>query len=350
METVALLQMLCEAFGVAGFEEEVRERVRALVEPLADEVRVDRLGNLLVTRRGRGGFTLMLDAHLDEIGLIVNHIEPEGFLRFAAVGGWDARILPALPVTVRTREGRRLRGVIGTLPTHVTRPAEREKPIPLEDLFIDVGARSAEEAAAWGLRVGDPAVPAVGFERLADDWLLGKALDDRVGCAVLVRVLEALRGADLDLTLVCCFAVGEETGLRGARTAAYAVNPDLALAVEGTVAADLPGVPAPRQPAAVGRGPALTLADTSIIVHPRVVQALERIAAEAGIPFQYKRPLYGATDAGAIHVTREGVLAGVVAVPCRYIHTPASLMRLADFEATARFVEAVVRRARAAFA
>lgn len=349
VDTLTLLRTLSDAFGVSGFEDEAREAVRRLAAPLADDVRTDTLGNLLVTRTGRSGFTLMLDAHLDEIGLMVSHIEPEGFLRFAPIGGWDARILPALPVTVRTREGRDLRGVIGTVPPHITKPAERDKPLPLEELFIDVGARSDEEAAGWGVRIGDPAVPAVPFERLAEDWVLGKALDDRAGCAVLIRTLEALRGQDLDLTLVCSFAVGEEIGLRGARTAAYRINPDFALAVEGTVAADLPGVAAPRQPTAVGRGPALTFADTSLIVPPRVVRGLEQIAAEHEIPFQHKRPLYGGTDAGAIHLTREGVLVGVVAIPCRYIHTPASMMRLADFEATVRFVEAVVRRARTVF-
>jgi putative aminopeptidase FrvX len=345
MDTVTLLESLSNAFGVSGFEDDVRRVLHPLVDGLADEVRTDALGNLIAVRRGRTSPVLMLDAHMDEIGMIVNHVEDAGFLRFATIGGWDARILPAQAVTVRAQDGTLHRGVIGTLPPHLLSTEDRAKPLPAESLFIDIGADSAAAVAARGVRVGDPATLAYPFERWPDGHVLGKALDDRVGCAVLVQVLAALRGRTPELTVACAFAVSEEVGLRGARTAAYQLDPVIALAIEGTVAADVPGVGGARQVTRMGGGPAISVADRSIIVRPHLVRALERIAASRGIPHQLKTPLYGGTDAGAIHLNRAGVLAGGVSVPCRYIHTPLGLLRTRDVEDAVRLVTAFVEEA-----
>jgi len=342
METLPLLESLSNAFGVSGFEDEVREKIQTIVAPFADALRTDVLGNLLATRHGRTERTFMLDAHMDEIGLMISHVEDAGFLHFVTIGGWDTRILPAHAVTIRTRAGGSVRGVIGSLPPHILTPEERDRPIPLDGMFIDVGARSADEVARWGVRLGDPAVPAYPFERLPDGSVLGKALDDRVGCVVLIKVLERLAAEAPEMTVVCNFAIGEETGLRGARTAAYQIMPEIALAIEGTVASDVPGVAAPRRLTTAGSGPAITLADRSLIVSPRFVRALERTAEDHHIPYQLKRPLYGGTDAGAIHTSVGGVLAGSVSVPCRYIHAPLSLLRLSDVEETIRLVTAFV--------
>jgi len=350
VDTVRLLQTLSDAFGVTGFEDEVREALRALVEPYADEIRTDVLGNLLVTRRGGSGFTVMLDAHLDEIGLIINHVDEKGFLHFATLGGWDTRILPAEAVTVRTREGGKVRGVIGSLPPHILKSEERDKPIPVDSLFIDVGASSAEHAAGLGIRVGDPVVLGHPFEVVREGWLLGKAFDDRAGCAVLVKVLEELAGTTPEATLVMNFAVSEETGLRGARTAAFQIDPQIALAVEATVAADLPGVAPPRQPTGVGKGAAITIADASSIVSQRMVRALETLAQRHEIRHQLKVPFFGGgTDAGAIQTSRAGVLAGIVSIPVRYIHSPVSLMWLDDFDQVVRLVTAFAREAKTLF-
>jgi endoglucanase len=363
MDTLALLETLSNAFGVSGFEDDVRDAIRALAAPLADEVRTDALGNLIVTRRGRTSRTLMIDAHMDEIGLIVNHVEDAGFLRFALIGTWDPRVLLAQAVTIRTRSGATVRGVIGALPPHIVAVDERagddgsetadgedavdrhSGPVPVDALSIDVGADSATEVADRGIRVGDPATLAYPFQTLPRGYVLGKALDDRVGCAVLLKVLEALAGRTPELTVAAAFAVGEEVGLRGATTAAHQLEPEIALALEGTVAADVPGVPASRQVTRLGRGPAITIADQTIIVRPHFVHALERIADARGIPYQLKTPLYGGTDAGAIHVARAGVLAGVVSVPCRYIHTPLSLVCLDDVDGAIRLVGACVEDA-----
>jgi endoglucanase len=344
--SVQLLEKLSTAFGVSGFEDDVRHVIAQQVKPLVDEVRVDPLGNLIATRTGTSDFTLMLDAHMDEVGLIISYIEEKGFLRFALLGGWDVRILPAQVVKIRTRAGKLITGVIGSVPPHVLKPEDREKPFKLEDLFIDVGAASAEDVQKMGIRIGDPAVPYYPFEQLSDTVVGGKAFDDRAGCAVAIRALQELQKETLDLTLVCNFAIGEETGLRGARAAAYSINPTVALALEGTIGADVPGVAPARQPTTLGKGPAITIADSSLVTSRRVVEALEKVAEQLKISYQYKLPIYGGTDAGAIHTTRGGILSGVLSVPCRYIHSQFSLLRLDDFESTVKLTVGFVRECR----
>ncbi len=343
MDNLQLMQKLSNAFGVVGFEHEVRAEIEKLVKPLVDEVHVDALGNLIATRQGKPDFTLMLDAHMDEVGLIISYIEERGFLRFATLGGWDARVLPAQVVQVQTRSGKKLTGVIGSLPPHVLKPEDRDKPFKLEDMFIDIGAESAAEAKKMGVRIGDPAVPFYPFTSLTDNVLGGKAFDDRAGCAVMIRVLEALKNTKLDLTLACNFAVTEEIG---ARTAAHQIQPDVALALEGTIGADLPGIPPARQPTGLGKGPSITIADNSMIAHRRVIEALEKIAEKHKIDYQYKLPIYGGTDAGSIHTSGAGVMCGVVAVPCRYIHSQFGLMRLDDFEKTIKLTTEFVKACR----
>lgn len=343
MESVELLRSLSDAFGVSGFEGEVRDLIRQLIEPYADELRIDPLGNLIATRRGKSRFKLMLDAHMDEVGLMISYIEEEGYLRFTAIGSWDERIIPAQAVTIQTRTGEKVRGVIGSAPPHILKREELERPIKLEEMFIDIGASSRAEVEARGVRIGDPAVIHYPCERLNELYLRGKALDDRAGCAVLIEALERLQDEELAPTLACNFAVGEEVGLRGARTAAYQIEPDLAIAVEGTIGADFPGIPKHKQPVVLGRGPALTVADRSIIVNRELLEALEKTAKENNIPYQYKLPVYGGTDAGEIHLSRGGVRTAVVSVPCRYIHSPHSLLRLDDFEATVRLITAFIR-------
>ena len=341
--SIELLSELSDAFGISGFEDEVRERIEERVAPLVASVRTDTLGNLIATRPGHGSLTLMLDAHMDEVGFMVSFIEPNGFLRFAPIGGWDPRIIPSHAMTVIADDGTRVDGVVGVTPPHITPQADRERPYKLDELFIDIGAASADEVAARGIRIGSPATIAYPFQQLTGDIVRGKALDDRAGCAVLIRVLEELQGEDLDVTVVANFAVAEEVGLRGAETAAYQIEPDIALAIEGTIAADTPGTTAAKQPTGFGKGPAISVLDNTLIVNRRMVQTLTGIADDHGLTWQYKVPAPGGTDAGAIHRSRGGVLAGVVSVPCRYIHSPFSLMRLDDFENTVKLVTAFAR-------
>ncbi len=339
---VGLLQRLSEAFGPSGFEDEVRDIVTALVTPLVDDVRVDRLGNVIATKRGRRDDILMLDAHMDEVGFLVSYIEDGGFLRLSPLGGWDARVLPAHAVTIAGRDGRRVRGVIGTLPPHVTQESERSKAFKLEDLFVDIGVASRAEAEALGVEVGSACVPGYPFERLDDDLVMGKAFDDRAGCTVAIGVLDGLREEQPELTVVVAFTISEELGLRGARTAAQQVQPAVALALEGTTAVDVPGVTGARKLASMGAGPTVTIADRLIVASRQVVTLLEETAQKDGIPFQRKLPGGGGTDAAAIQTTGAGALVGVVSVPCRYIHAPLSLLRPSDLDAAVRLVTGFV--------
>jgi len=338
MESIALLQELSDAFGVSGFEDEVRARIEERIRPFVDEIATDPLGNLIATRNGRDERVLMLDAHTDEVGFMVKWIDAGGFLRIAPIGGWDERIVPGHRVEIRLRNGTTRYGVIGTSPPHILSPEERKTPIPLERLFVDIGATSKQEAEDLGVRIGDPLTIHYPFVELAEGIVTGKAFDDRAGCAVLIETAQRLADQDLPMKTVFSFSFGEEVGLRGARTAAFRIAPDLALAIEGTIGADTPGIAEENQPTRSGRGPAISVADRSIIVAPKVLYALEAAAEGAAIPYQYKLPTYGGSDAGAIHLTRGGVPAGIVSVPCRFIHSPISTLRLNDYENTVRLV------------
>jgi endoglucanase len=348
MDSVDLLRRLTEAFGPSGFEDEVREVVQQLVTPLVDEVRVDALGNLIAVKRGASDKTLMIDAHLDEIGFMVTWVEPDGFLRFTNLGGWDARIVPSHVITIRSDHGNFVRGVVGTAPPHVLRPEDRERPFRLDDLFIDIGATNADEVADLGIRIGSPAVIHTNFERLHGDWVLAKALDDRAGCAVLVKTLENLKDEQLDVTLAASFTVAEEVGLHGATTAAYQIEPDFAVALEGSMAVDIPGIPSSRSPMRAGQGPSVRVLTHGQVVKSEMVSAMVAVARQEGIPFQYQVPVGGGTNADVIHISRAGVLAGVISVPCRHIHSPHSMTRLEDFENTVRLTTAFARHGRGA--
>jgi len=345
MDSYALLERLCNAPGVSGFETPVREVIAEVVAPFVDEMRVDALGNLIATRRGKTDFTLMLDAHMDEVGFMVQRVDGAGFISLTPIGGWDERLLPSHMLTIITRDGTRIEGVVGTQPPHILKPADREKVIPLDDMFLDIGAKSAEEAAEMGVHVGDPVVAHYPFRCIGRESVMGKALDDRAGCAVIIKALEALQGIDLEATIMAAFVVAEERGMIGARTAAFQIEPDMALALEGTAAADIPGVAPGRSPSAQGKGPAITVVDNSFIAPQKIVRALEDIAGREGIAYQYKTPSYGSTDAGAIHQSRGGVVTGVLSVPCRYIHSPFSTCRLSDFDNTWKLLAAFCKDA-----
>lgn len=343
MESVELLKTLTDAIGPSGFEEEVCETLKQVVAPFVDELRVDALGNLIATRRGTGDRTLMLDAHMDEIGFIVSFVEDGGFLRFIQTSGWDARIVPAQMVTILSDAGTRVKGYIGMPPPHILRPEDRDRPYKLEDLFIDVGVTSAAEVAALGIRPGSPMVIAYPFERLNDQVVMARAIDDRAGCAVIVKTLEALANETLEMNLVACFSVQEEVGLRGAGTAAHQIQPDMAIVLESTVAADVPGIPASRQTTRFGGGPAVIVMDNTMITKGSIVRTITKIANEHAIPWQYRTPYGGGTNAGAIQRSRDGVPTGVVSLPVRYFHSPYALMRLDDFDNTVRLISTIVK-------
>ncbi len=346
MDAVELLRGLSDQFGVSGFEGGIRDWIYTNIKDRADDIQIDVLGNLMATINPGRDFIMMLDAHMDEIGIMVSYVEEGGFLRFAPIGGWDPRILPAQQVEIKSRDGKRYRGVIGASPPHIQTPEEQKQALKIEDLFVDMGVTSKEDVLSRGIGAGSPGALHYPFQLLEQNHIMGKALDDRVGCAVLMRCLEYLRANRPDFTLVANFAVSEEVGLRGARTAAHQIRPDVALVVEGTVGADTPGIPAHKCPAGLGKGPAISVADNSIIVNPSLVTFMEEAAKRLNIPWQHKVPLFGSTDAGAIHMTGKGVLTGIVSVPCRYIHSPSSVLDLQDFEHTVSLIIELIRTAR----
>jgi endoglucanase len=279
----------------------------------------------------------MVDAHTDEVGLMITRIEKNGLLGFRAVGGIDPRLLMAKGVLVG-RE--RIQGVITAPPIHLTRASERKSVTKVEALTIDIGTSSAD-AAKKKVQIGDYAIFDTQFQVLSEDGLRiakGKAFDDRVGCAVAAALLTERYDVDLYLS----FSVQEEVGLRGARVAAHRIEPDVAFALEGTVCDDMPKKEDVSPTTELGKGPAITIMDRSFIANKKLVDLLITTARGHDIPYQVKQPGVGGTDAGAIHLARAGVPCAAVAVPCRYIHAPASMMSLADFDSLVSLMKATL--------
>jgi len=319
-----LLKQLTEACGAPGQEGEVRALIRSEVAPYVDEVRTDALGNLIAVKNPTSsGPKVMLAAHMDEVALMILGIEKNGYLRFRPIGGIDPRVLVAKAVLVGEKK---IPGVIGSKPIHLQKPEERERPISIDDLLIDIGAKSQEEAEKL-VKLGDCAYFATSYEEFGQDKVKAKALDDRVGCALLIELLKD----SWEFPLYAAFTVQEEVGLRGAGVAAYQVQPDIALVFEGTTASDVPETEPHMRSTSVGKGPALTVMDRSVIPHPPLVRELIELAQRQGIPYQIRRSNTGGTDAGQIQLTAGGTKAAVISVPCRYIHSAASVMNKQDF-------------------
>lgn len=317
MDTFELISKLTTVFGPSGREEAVARVISQWAEPYADEITIDTLGNLIIHKKGTGP-RLMLAAHMDSIGLVVTYFEEDGTLRFGKIGGVTAKEIRNAPIRFEN-------GIAGAVKVHGK--ADEDK-LALDDLYLDIGAESREEAQSM-VQLGDTAVYATRTEK-AGNRIISPYLDNRVSCAILLKVLERLTKSEYDLYMV--FTVQEELGLRGAKTAAYAIDPDLAVAIDVTGAYDYPG--APRAGSAVlGGGAAIKVMDSSVICHPELVERLADLARQRGIKVQMDVLTRGGTDAGAIHQSRRGVMTGGVSIPCRYTHTPTSMVDLRDVEA-----------------
>ena len=325
--------------GCPGHEEEVAGYLQNKLEGKADKVWTDGLGSVLAVKEGTGSGPrrrILLDCHMDEVGFIITHVDDRGFLRIESLGGVDSRLVMGSLLRFRSDSGAVVEGIVGSMPPHITSPEERKKVPELKDLFVDLGMPSRDHVQRSGLHIGSVGTFAFECRLLDDDTIIGKAFDDRTGCNVLLHVLYALSERDHDDTVVFSFSSQEEVGLRGAGAAAYAHEPDAALAIENTVASDVPGVPAEKVVTELGAGPAITTADHSHIVPRRIVERLRRAAEEEGIPWQYKKPMYGGTDAAKIAQSRTGVPTGILSVPSRYIHGPSAMVRIDDIVLTAR--------------
>ncbi len=325
----SLIKQLVETYGPSGFEDAVRELIRAQVEPLADDIQVDAMGNLFALKRGDGsGRRIMVAAHMDEIGLIVTQVEDAGFLRFSGLGA----IPPKALLGTRVRFANGAIGVIshdgGAKPEIIGRDAP-----DMGRWFIDVGAKSRDDLTVG---VGDVAA----FIRPFDDLggrLLGGGFDDRIGCAVLIETMKRLENSPHDV--IFTFTVQEEVGLRGARVAAFGMEPEIALAVDVAPAGDTPH---PELPIALklGAGPTVKVEDYGMISHPKVRRALERVAQENDIPYQLEVLPLGSTDAAAMQAARSGVMAGAISIPSRYTHLTAEMIDMDDVTGAVRLLTA----------
>lgn len=325
-----LLQTLTETFGPSGYEENVRAIVRAEVGSLADEIRVDALGNLITRRRpGKAGPNtrkIMIAAHMDEIGVIVSHVDDHGFVRFSPIGGVFRRYL--LGGRVRFLNG--VQGVIGF--DRLDNPNELPA---LDKVYIDVGATNKKDCP---VTVGDVAA----FDRTYTEFgnrLVAKSLDNRAGVLIAIETLRALKASPHDLYFV--FTTQEEVGTRGAATSAYGIDPDVGIALDVTSSGDTPN--AHKMEMALGKGPCIKIQDVGMIADPRVVQWMIRAAEKNKIPYQREVLLMGGTDARAIQLARAGVPAGCISVPVRYVHSPSEMVDLSDLENAVRLLTALLQ-------
>jgi endoglucanase len=342
MSIVEVLEKLSNACGVAGREDEVRKIMRDSLKPYVDEILEDKLGNIIAVKKGKKNAPrVMLAAHMDEIGLFVKTITKEGFLQFTKVGGIDDRILLGQKVMVHTEKGP-LHGIIGSKPPHIQKEEERKKVLTYDELFIDIGAESQEEAKKIGVKIGDPVSFDIRFAKIGNDVVIGKAFDDRVGCAIMIETMKMLK--QTECTVYAVGTVQEEVGLRGATVAAFGIYPDVGIALDVTVAGDVPGVKEVEAPVKMRKGPAIEVADMGLITHPKVLRLLVEAAEENNIPYQLETGLPGSTDAARIALTREGVPSGVVSVPTRYIHSPASMASLKDMENAVKLTVAALQK------
>lgn len=320
-----MLKKLTEAFGVSGFENQVRDIIYEEIKDFCDSIKIDSMGNLRAYKKAKGGSgtakKVLLSAHMDEVGFIVTDITEDGYIKFASVGGIEAKLMLSQKVRING-----INGVIALKAVHLSTAEEREMLVKEDQLYIDIGAKDKKSAKAL-VRKGDYAVFDSDYVEFGD-YVKAKALDDRVGCAALVEALKK----DWNVDLYCNFTVQEELGLRGAKPATKGINPDFALVLEGTVCNDLVGIPTHLRVTKSGNGPAISVLDSASKADEGLIKLLEKSATKHGVPYQYKAETAGGNDAGAICITDGGIKTASVSVPCKYIHSPVSMMNKTDFE------------------
>ncbi len=340
--TEQLLKELTEAHGVPGHEVDIRNLVRRYLEPLG-KVEQDGIGSL-ACRHGDAGPRVMLAAHLDEIGFMVTHITLEGFIRFLPLGGWFDQVLLGQRVIVKTYKGD-LPGVIGAKPPHLISQEERSKVVEKKDMYIDIGATCKADLEEAGVRLGDPVVPDSSFKSLMNGKVyMAKAFDDRVGLGVMIETMIHF-SQNTHPNILCGAATSmEEVGLRGAKTSAGLVDPDVAIILETEICGDVPGIKPEESSVELGGGPVLVLLEARMIPSLKFRNFVIDTAAERGIPLQYSAGLGGSTDGGQVHLHGTGVPTIVLGVPARHIHSHAGMIHRDDFDKTLQLVLALVQK------
>ena len=358
------LEKICNAFGPSGFEQEVQRIVRDYGEKYADEVLYDRMGSVIF-RKGDAGPKIMIAGHVDEIGFVITKIEKSGFLRFHQLGGWWDQTLLTQEVVIRPSKGtEKIIGVIGAPPPHILSPEDRNKVVTKDKMYIDIGASSKKEVEELGIRVGDPAIPHAVFRKMRrvrkekkdeDDkdaeeetrevtLAVAKAFDDRVGVFMALEILRRLSEENIQHpnTLYAVSTVQEEIGLRGARTAAQMLLPDIGFALEVDISGDVPG--AESLVSKMGKGVSILAGDGSMIPNPRFRNWVVDIAEELGLRYQYNILKSGSTDAGIIHITGLGAPSLVLGVPTRHIHSHHGMLDVSDIDQAVQLLVEVIKR------
>jgi tetrahedral aminopeptidase len=339
-ESLEFLRSLIEAPSPSGFEQPVQRLVRSYIEPFADEVRTDVHGNVIAVKNPEGYPRIMLAGHCDQIGLMIQHITDNGYLYFAAIGGIDPAIMAGIPVTVHGLKGP-VAGVVGRKPIHLLSPEERDRPkLELSEMWVDIGAKD-RKAAEKLVEVGDPITFDLHFTNLGRDLVAGPGFDDKVGSFIVMEALRLLHRRKLNCAVYAVSTVQEELGLRGAKTAAYGIDPQVGIAVDVTHATDYPGCDVKRTgEVTLLKGPTIARGPN---INPVLQKLLEATAKEKKIPFQPDpEPRGTGTDANTIQVNRAGVATALVSIPNRYMHTPVEVVALSDLDNAAKLIAETV--------
>lgn len=337
MNDFELLQKLCNSCGVSGDESRIKDIILKEITPFVNDVKVDCLGNIIALKKGekKSSKKLMLSAHMDEVGFIVTYITDDGLLKFNTVGGINENVICGKSVVVGEKQ---IPGVIGLKPVHLLDSDERQKTVPIEDLYIDIGAKNKNEVLE-NISIGDSACFLPNYV-LENNMIKSKAIDDRVGCFILINLIKQNLPFDMYFT----FVVQEEIGLRGAKIAAYTVDPDLAIVVEATTAADIKGTLPEKQVCKVGEGAVISFMDKSTIYNKDLYKLALNLAQANNIKVQVKSLVAGGNDAGAIHMARNGVKTIAVSLPCRYLHTSCSMICAEDIFETQKLVQKLLEK------
>lgn len=344
-ETLSMLKSLTDAKGIPGDEREVREVMKKYISPFADELTTDGLGSLIAKKSGHAnGPKIMISGHLDEVGFMVTQIDDKGFLRFQPVGGWWSQVMLAQRVTIVTTKGD-VTGIIGSKPPHILSPEARKKPVEIKDMFIDIGASSRVEAMEFGVRPGDQVVPYFEFTVMNNEkMLLAKAWDNRIGCAIAIDVLKHLKDTEHPNIVYGVGTIQEEVGCRGAKTATQLIQPDIGFAVDVGIAGDTPGISEKEAMGKIGAGPQIILYDASLVSHKGLRDFVTGVADELNIPYQFDAMPGGGTDAGAMHISVQGVPSLAITIATRYIHSHAAMLHRDDYENTVKLMVEVIKR------
>ena len=339
-----LLKKLSEAPSISGYEENVGKLIKAELSGKVDELREDSFGNI-ITRKGRGKIRVMLAAHMDEVGLMVKHIDDDGFVKFTRIGGLDNQVILCQRVQIHTRKGV-LSGVLGAKPVHMLKEEEAKMAIKSESMFIDLGFKDKKAVEAAGVRIGDW----ISFDRetiKCGTRITGKAFDNRIGCAVLVELMKKIKP---NCEVYGVFTTQEEVGLKGARVSAFGIDPHFALAIDTDLVGDTPGITPDECNAGLGKGPVITISDggrgdssgSGLMTSRKVIDWLEDSAKKAKINYQMLVSSGGTTDATIIALNRSGVPTGTLGIPTRYLHTPVQVLDIEDAKDMVKLVESAL--------